>query len=251
MKILEVGLHILSFWVFVTSGLLYHRYEEISRKTHGDLVLNTDVDPETGIRGIIRSWSQSTVPYLLVGNITSEQENIIREAMNEIQEVSCVRFVERDASNKNFVIISLYKSGCWSALGMLGGAQDLNLDPRGCMTKGAILHQLMHTQIKIFCTLGFSHPSSRSDRDFYVSVVSENINSHDLVHLDKASPGEYVDFGIPYDFDSIMHRSGWAFSANGKQTIKALDANVDLGQREKLSFKDIRQLNKMYQCVKN
>ncbi|XP_058833188.1 zinc metalloproteinase nas-4-like [Topomyia yanbarensis] len=242
MKILLIGLHVLAYLALVTNGLLYHPYEEIGRQSHGDLVVKTEDDPNTGESRLqIKRWTESTIPYLFIGNITLEHKTIIRDAMDEIQGLSCVRFVGREAKDKNFVIISVYESGCWSALGMHGGAQDLNLDPRGCMTKGSILHQLLHT-------LGFTHPSSRPDRDLYVRVVPANVNSHDLVYLDKADQGEINDFGIPYDFDSIMHRSGWAFSANGKQTIVSSNGDTELGQREKLSFKDIRKLNRMYSC---
>jgi Astacin (Peptidase family M12A). len=37
----------------------------------------------------------------------------------------------------------------------------------------------------------------------------------------KASPKDVSDYGVPYDFQSVMHYPAKAFSKNGKDTIVA------------------------------
>ena len=58
---------------------------------------------------------------------------------------------------------------CWSDVGRCGGNQTVSISSRdNCVTKGIIMHELMHA-------LGFWHEHTRSDRDSYVSVVPANI----------------------------------------------------------------------------
>ena len=59
---------------------------------------------------------------------------------------------------------------------------------------------------------------------------------------------EVVDFGVPYDFASIMHYPFTAFSKNGKPTIRNI---VDMQGKTPyivLSDGDARQTNAMYKC---
>ena len=59
---------------------------------------------------------------------------------------------------------------------------------------------------------------------------------------------EVVDFGVPYDFASIMHYPFTAFSKNGKPTIRNI---VDMQGKTpyiELSDGDARQTNAMYKC---
>uniref|UniRef100_A0A0K0FWS1 Metalloendopeptidase n=1 Tax=Strongyloides venezuelensis TaxID=75913 RepID=A0A0K0FWS1_STRVS len=56
------------------------------------------------------------------------------------------------------------------------------------------------------------------------------------------------EFGIPYDFGSVMHYKRFDFSKNGNQTIVAIDGKYDktMGQRNRLSFNDIKLINFKY-----
>ncbi|EAT36355.1 AAEL011557-PA [Aedes aegypti] len=159
--------------------------------------------------------------------------------MQVIQDASCVRFTPKQDQHKNYVSITTDQSGCWASLGMQGGQQLMNLDPRGCIHKGAVLHQLMHL-------LGFIHPDSRPDRDLYVKIQLGNVLNHERPNFEKVPSGSFDDFGLTYDYESILHRSGMAFSSTGGDTIVPLHDDIELGQREALSVKDIRKLNKMY-----
>ena len=64
----------------------------------------------------------------------------------------------------NFVNFS-----CWSDVGRQGGNQTVSISSAyDCVTKGIIMHELMHA-------LGFWHEHNRVDRDSHVSVVTPNI----------------------------------------------------------------------------
>jgi hypothetical protein len=75
--------------------------------------------------------------------------------------------------------------------------------------------------------------------------MERNFEKHDLNTLNN--------FGVEYDYDSVLHYSSFAFAINKKQkTIIPLKdlGDAKMGQRERLSKKDIEIINKMY-CEKN
>lgn len=56
---------------------------------------------------------------------------------------------------------------CYSGVGMMGGEQTVNIG-KYCGTVGIVMHELMHA-------LGFWHEQSRTDRDTYVTIHTDNI----------------------------------------------------------------------------
>jgi Astacin (Peptidase family M12A). len=59
---------------------------------------------------------------------------------------------------------------------------------------------------------------------------------------------------MPYDYGSIMHYSGIAFSKDGvSKTIVPLypGAEDTMGQRDAMSRVDLAKLNRLYKCPKN
>ena len=59
---------------------------------------------------------------------------------------------------------------------------------------------------------------------------------------------EVVDYGVPYDFASIMHYPFTAFSKNGKPTIRAIASMGGKTPYVELSVGDATQTNRMYKC---
>lgn len=109
---------------------------------------------------------------------------------------------------------------------------------------------------------------SAVDRDNYVSIQWDNImmgKEHDFT---KYSSSISTNFGLPYDYSSIMHSGPYTDSKNGKPTIVA-KVSIELshywiqklitidffqrpfariGQRSSLSILDIEKINIMYNC---
>ena len=86
----------------------------------------------------------------------------------------------------------------------------------GCLSPGTIKHEVMHS-------LGIFHQQSRSDRDYHVKILWENIKDNLTSQFNKYSPWFINSYGVPYDLMSVMHYPPNAFSKNGKLTIQTFD----------------------------
>jgi hypothetical protein len=150
----------------------------------------------------------------------------------------------------NAVMVTAENQGCWSYVGMIGGTQKLNL-ASGCEAMGVVVHEFLHA-------FGQSHEQSRPDRDEYVTILWDNIQS-----------GKGHNFGIqqggdtdrPYDILSLMHYGTGFFSSNGQPTIEAKDKAYEYyttdpakfglytpGERIGMAQSDADQLGQQYLC---
>nr|CAD7445825.1 unnamed protein product [Timema bartmani] len=67
-------------------------------------------------------------------------------------------------------------------------------------------------------------------------------------NFDKYDDSYITSYDTEYDYKSIMHYNGYAFSSNGQPTIQAISGDVSLGQIVEMTEKDIIKLEKMYGC---
>ncbi|XP_045761296.1 zinc metalloproteinase nas-13-like [Maniola jurtina] len=221
----------------------------------GDMILTTDqMDAimfgsirRNGIRDVTFRWPNATVVYHITeDHFNEKQVKMIEEAMNEISSISCVKFRPQQ-NNEHAVIIQRVRSGCSSCVGYrvkpVEGCtkQTLNLG-NNCFQHGIIMHELLHT-------IGFYHMQNSYDRDDYVKIFLENVEKNQEHNFLKYPKEIVTTFGVPYDYNSIMHYGEYYFSKNGKRTIIPLQENVTIGQRIHLSKGDIIKLNRMYNCV--
>ncbi|EPB79100.1 astacin [Ancylostoma ceylanicum] len=95
---------------------------------------------------------------------------------------------------------------------------------------------------------GFYHEQARYDRDNYVSIMSQNIQNGYLSQFTKQSRSAMEDYGVGYDYGSVMHYDQFSFSANSRYTIQTIDTNYQqtIGQREGPSFMDVKRVNLAY-----
>jgi len=98
----------------------------------------------------------------------------------------------------NYVTIEVSNGleGGESAVGMVGGQQFLSVGP-GAWNRGTLCHEIGHT-------LGLVHEHQRSDRDSYVSVLTNNIVAGGIGNF--VLLGDSLNQGT-YDFLSVMHYS--------------------------------------------
>ncbi|XP_074659249.1 uncharacterized protein LOC141911998 [Tubulanus polymorphus] len=189
-----------------------------------------------------RLWPSRVIPYVLDSSLATATKILIRVAMNGYEAKTCLKFAEKNDSDTNW--LRFFKgTGCWSHVGRLyyqAGGQDVSIGS-GCETIGVIIHQLMHA-------LGFYHEHSRPDRDAHVEIMWENIQDGKDDNFDRMSPGTVDTHGTIYDYDSVMHFGGYAFSNNGQATINSL-SGAPIGQSNDLSAIDILEIQALYSCI--
>ncbi|KHN73966.1 Zinc metalloproteinase nas-13 [Toxocara canis] len=164
----------------------------------------------------------------------------IAAAIEDIERLTCIRIKPRTDADTDYVHIAPL-DGCYSSLGRTGGAQNVSID-RGCVYKGTIVHELMHT-------IGFYHEQARADRDDYVTILWDNVMPGDEDQFDSYPLTEIDHLGTEYDYESVMHYSPKAFSKNGQPTILPKRAEVAIGHKEGLSATDAYKINRLYNCT--
>lgn len=185
-------------------------------------------------------WPQGIIPYEISDDLPLFSRYAILEAISIWQRNTHVKFVEVTPDVKNdyqdyLTFIPTNGNTCSSYVGKQGGSQVVMLAAR-CGTMN-IAHEIGHV-------LGLWHEQSRADRDAYIQILWDNIEDNYKYNFNQhLTDGQ--DFG-EYDYQSIMHYTAYAFSKNGERTILPLQENVEIGQRDHLSNKDIAAVNAMY-----
>ncbi|MFP5319906.1 MAG: M12 family metallopeptidase [Acidimicrobiia bacterium] len=179
-------------------------------------------------------WTNCTVPFVVDASVPNQAR--ITQAIAHIEANSPIRFVAR-TNHANYVrfVPNPGQTFSSSAVGMRGGEQLIRLADGHPW--GVVVHECLHA-------LGILHEQSRCDRDRYVKINYQNIQSGFESNFDKFCEG-YTDYA-DYDYGSIMHYHGTAFSKNDQPTIVPLQSGVTIGQRSALSFNDRVTIAQMY-----
>ncbi|XP_052747552.1 zinc metalloproteinase nas-4 [Bicyclus anynana] len=230
---------------------------ELGEHFEGDILLSpyqklaietdTDLSERNGLISSTKRWPNRTVVYHIVqDDFDEEQLQMIKDAMNDIANKSCIKFRPKE-KDEHAVTIQGSECGCFSSVGLQNEGhkegdeepQLLNLSSNCFKKYGTIVHEILHT-------LGFYHMQSTYDRDEFVKIVWENIEPGKEHNFKKYTVNTVTDFGVSYDYGSVMHYPEKAFSNNGNKTIIPLQENVEIGQREGMSESDVIKLNRMY-----
>ncbi|KIH47524.1 astacin [Ancylostoma duodenale] len=136
------------------------------------------------------------------------------------------------------------EEGCWSYVGRLGGQQDLSLGD-GCESVGTAAHEIGHA-------IGFFHTQSRHDRDNFITFNAHNVKRDWLDQFTKQTPATNENYGITYDYGSIMHYGANSATGNGRPTMVPHDPKyVETLGSPIISFYELLMLNTHYGCTKN
>ena len=197
-----------------------------------------------GVRDEKLRWPQGILNYDLSNVTSSEHKDLIKRTLSKLETKldSCIRFRE---VNTGFRVVVFEGSSCSSAVGYQGlwySQQDLSLG-RGCMEGGTIEHEFYHA-------IGVHHTQCRTDRDKYVKIIEENIKEDFEGQFAKFDKSEVSEFGLPYDFESVMHYGANDYGKDGKRTIETYDPSKQdiIGKAQGVSDGDIMLVKKMYNC---
>merc|ERR1711872_532973 len=195
-------------------------------------------------------WPKGIIPYQIASSLRGRPTQVIYAAMKEWQEKTCLRFEPYGSagarkSGHNHKIDIVNSQGCFSMVGYLHRSHQVSLSLNGCIFHGTALHELGHT-------IGLNHEQCGNDRDKAIKVLFDNVVPR-FKYAFNIERGQ-TDFGIPYDYCSIMQYGPTAFSANREFTVLAKDFDYQwsLGwhqfNTEGLTFSDAKVVNLMYKC---
>lgn len=211
---------------------------ELSGQMEGDIKIPHGRNGQINPFGF---WTCGIIPYSFdVHAFNTGYANVIFTAMMEFQSKTCLRFRPRKFSDKDYIEFTSKGAGCWSLVGKQGGKQNVNLQSPQCFTHANVLHEIMHA-------IGFYHAESSANRNVYVKINWENIQPGQEYNFIGYTEKEVSDFGVPYDYKSIMHSSPTAFSKNGLPTIESRYPGQTFGNAEHLSDGDVEKIRRMYQ----
>ncbi|XP_055348534.1 zinc metalloproteinase nas-1-like [Paramacrobiotus metropolitanus] len=190
-------------------------------------------------------WPNNTIPYEFTrkqfATLTVQETRIILESMSIISLMTgkCVKEVRPRTTEDDY--ITFQKSlQCMSSIGRIGGRRQISL-ASGCLKHhGDVQHEILHA-------LGFLHEQSRADRDTYITIIWQNIAEGAKNQFEKYESGN--TYGLPYDYESIMHYPFNAFARNSEiPTVVPTSGRSRIGQHDNLSPLDVTRIHRRFGC---
>lgn len=173
--------------------------------------------PPSAFQGpTIPTWPGGNLYYTFSNNVSVVHSNAFIDGMQEWAMFANLHFIPRTTQSNYFTIADggTFQEGGLSAVGMVGGQQFLSVGSNS-WNRATICHELGHT-------LGLVHEQQRSDRNSYVTILTNNI-----------APGSEGNFVLltnsvnesSYDFLSIMQYARNEFSiSNTLDSVEPLPA---------------------------
>ena len=236
----------------IPGGEKYMKHEDENNVTSEG---EEGISKRAAVRSNLRLWTNGMVSYQFSSSIETNLRHSIRDAMDHWEDRTCLRFTVRNGE-RDFVEYNNNKRECSSWVGRRGSNQTVNVfsDSTARCSFGTIVHEIGHA-------IGFWHEQSRPDRDNYVQINLNNIDTLKQHNFMKRRNDEVDSRGSDYDYGSVMHYSTRAFvrtNCRGCQSIQVNNTTAyraqgspTLGQRTGLSVRDVQQANRLYSCPKH
>lgn len=220
-------------WIQVDSDKLY--------LTKNGRLPESKLDPgvSQGV-GVVPSdrWPGGVIPYVINSNLPS-QERVTAALQHWNTNLSgVIQFIPR-TNETDYVSFNPVASGCSAPVGYYAGEGVHPVELSDQCGSGNVAHEMGHV-------VGLDHEQNRLDRDQYVTINWDKINSGFATNFNISS---YHQNYQSYDFGSLMHYALTAFSADGSQTITprvVVPPGVTVGQRLGLSTMDMNSVREIY-----
>ena len=166
--------------------------------------------PNLAFYGNAPTWPGGNVYYTFDISVSAAEQKVFLDSAAEWALFGKLRFITRTTQPNYVTIVETNSldgetslSGGVSAVGMIGGQQFIYFSSNA-WNHGIICHEIGHT-------LGLAHEHQRSDRDSYLTVITNNVAPGSMGGLIKLTGTQNE---TPYDFLSVMHYAQWAGSIN-------------------------------------
>jgi len=250
--------YFLATGLFIGSGNCYPQkeniedYENYLNEVHVDDE-NAEDKNRNALQSPLQRWPNRTIYYRVSPELTEDESNNVREALQVFNEQTCVRFLDYDEQTFKPARYVEYKRSpdmCGTQVGynplVPMGAHDVVLAPYCLARTGVIQHETLHV-------LGLYHEQSRPDRNQYVKIEYDNIPQKYWSQFSSYPEIYTTTYNVPYDYESIMHYSQYAFAKDpSKPSIRAKNGNDiydrKMGQINGPSAGDLTKVNIMYNC---
>ncbi|CAF2888634.1 unnamed protein product [Rotaria sp. Silwood2] len=123
-------------------------------------------------------WPNARVPYVISSLYNDNERAIIAESIREWESKTCIRFVSASSQDRDYLELTPNdgtNNYCYSYVGRQGGRQFVKMYAPTCMSVGQYAHELGHA-------IGFGHEHQRPDRDNYIEIKWENIDTSKKIH---------------------------------------------------------------------
>ena len=142
-------------------------------------------------------WPGGVVPYEFTNTLTAAQQKTYLDGLREWELAANVKFVPH--TNQTHWILFTYNTNGFDNISSSTNPQVVSVSS---LSRAQVGHEMGHS-------FGFNHENIRFDRTNYLTVLSNNVTSGNLIwfQIDPTT----VTNGL-YDFESVMHL-GWDFAS--------------------------------------